>query len=70
MRIAFGGLAGLGLVLLPAFGSSGTGTMTPGANHADRALFVTSPASIDLQAVDNLIGAAVLASGKKSQGRL
>ena len=63
MRKAVGMLAGLCIGWLPAFGS-GTGTMSPNAGHADRALFVSTQTPVNLPAIDKIVAASVLALGK------
>ncbi len=50
------------MILLPTIGSSGTGTMLPGASHADRALYLRDGARaplVDLAAVDVVTLAAI-----------
>lgn len=60
MRKAVGAITGLCLMLLPTIGSSGTDTMKPGANHPDRALYMTRARKVDLRAVDRSVGEAVI----------
>ena len=60
MRTATAMTIGIGIMILPSIGSSGTGVMKPEASHVDRALFVRAGGeAADLRNIDAAVLRAI-----------